>query len=371
MDIYAGLTVLMLSLGCGAFPYAHEARPYALVLGAVSMTMFCYAIIVEEKKNRAIALVGIWFGVAIIVGSHWFGCLALVPLILGELVRSWQRRKVDVVAWLVLTGGAATTVLYLPLLKAASAYRILPWKDAHPWGAFEALDFALEPCLIPLAVLMIAFAVVRFMFGETPPNPQLRSMPAPVFTCVVGLSLISFPGFLFGKLVTHVFLPRYVLFCTIGLLVLITGSIYSVVGTRAVWRIAAFSIIAMCVLLLRIHDLRLVAQYAHAEQSNLSDVALFSPQPSIPIVLSDDAGLFLRIEAHAPSSLRQRCLWVTDPGVVSMTGQSTTYLMIEGLRKWTRDPISDLSSFLTSYHRFYLISDPHGWIIQRMIESHA
>jgi len=218
---------------------------------------------------------------------------------------------------------------------------------------------------------MIFLAVVRFMAIEPQPNSQISSMPAPVFACVVGLALVSFPGLVFGKLITHVFLPRYVLFCTIGLLVLITQSIYSAIGTRVVWRMAAFLTIAACVLLLRIHDARLVVKYADGEQSSLADVAVFSRQPSVPIVLSEDEGLFLRLEAHAPSSLRQRCLWVTDPGVINVTGQNTTYLMIEGLRQWTRDPISDLSSFLSSNHMFYLISDPHGWMIQRMIETNA
>jgi hypothetical protein len=371
MDIYAGLIAVVLSLACGAFRFAHEARPYALVLGAVSMILFCWATIIEEQKNRMLVLLALWAGVAIVVGSHWFGCLALVPFILGELVRSRQVRTVDVWIWLALTTGAASIVLYLPLVTAASAYRSLPWKGVSPWDAFETFAFVLEPCLIPLTVLMTVFAVMRFVSDVPYGEQQLGSIPGPVFTCVIGLALISFPALLFAKLITHVFIPRYVLFCAIGLLVLISEGISSMIGTRALWRVVALLTITGCVLLMRIHEARIEVRHANRELSSLADIGVFSQESSIPVVLSDDEGLFLRLEAHAPTSLRRRCIWVTDPSVAGMASENTIYLSIQALRQWTRDPISDLSSFLSSYQRFYLISDPRGWMIQRLIEAHA
>ncbi len=374
MDIYAGLIALLLSLACGAFRYAHEARPYALVLAAVSMTLLCWAAIVEHRKNRALALLGMWAGIVIIVGSHWFGCLALVPLILGELVRSWQARKVDVAVWAVLTTGAATAAFYLPLVKAASAYRTFPWMGAQSWDAFDTFSVVLEPCLMPLAVLMIILLVVRFNSSVWPAHLQLDSIPTPVFTCVVSLALISFPGLVFGKLTTHVFLPRYVLFCTIGLLVLISGALDGMIGTSTVCRVLAFLTIAICVLVVRIHDARAEVIRTNSQLSSLADLTVFSQQPSIPIVLTDDESTFLRIQAYGSPSLRRRCVCVTDSSVPSISGQNTIYLSIEALRLWTRDPISDLRSFLKSHDQFYFVTSglaPKSWMIQRMFEAHA
>src|ERR1700690_3441554 len=127
-DIYTGLTIVMLCLACGTFRFAHEARPYAFVLAAGVMSLLCWSNVTDNKKNVAGALVGMWAGIVIAVGSHWYGCLVLVPLALGELVRTWQRGKFDPAVWSAQIAGAATVIIYLPLLKAASEYKALPYQ---------------------------------------------------------------------------------------------------------------------------------------------------------------------------------------------------------------------------------------------------
>jgi uncharacterized membrane protein len=371
MDVYAGFLVLALALGCEAFDYAHEARPYALVLAAVSLTLLSWTVIADRRRGRALALFGMWVGIATAVGSHWFGCLAVVPFILGEMVRSWQERKIDAGVWLVSASASATVLLYLPLLKGASAYRSMPWKGVHPWDAFEALAFVLTPCVIPLAVILVVCFVLRWVTKAS--DLRIPQVSAPVLTCIVTLALISFPAFVFAELVTHVLLPRYVLFCTIGLLPLLGETVDSLAGKSPACRVAACLVVASCVLLFRARDLKYEAGNANSEFSAIADLGAFSQQPSLPIVLGDEE-TFLRIEAHGSLPLRQRVVWVTDPSVPRMQGQNTFYLSIESLRLWTHDPIRDLSQFLNANDEFYYVEykyDPNSWLLRRMMEAHA
>jgi uncharacterized membrane protein len=374
LDIYAGFIALMLALSCGAFDWADETRPYAFVLGAVSVALCCWSVVVDHRKGRTLALLGMWVAIAIAVGSHWFGCLVSIPFILGEFVRNWEARKFDPGVWVVVITASATAILYFPLLKAASAYRAMPWIKAPLWSAFQTFDEVLGPCVIPLTVLLIVILIMRSASEATDVRSQVRSFPAPFFTCIVALSLISFPGLVLAKLVTHVMRPRYVLFCVIGLLALLSQAVENVVRASPARRIGACMILGLCVLLVRIHDLKETVRTAHSEMSAITDTGVFSQRPSVPIVFSDDEDTFLRIQAHGLPTLQQRTVWVTDSGAPKMTGQSTTYLSIEALRLWTHDPIRDLAQFLSEHDSFYYVEnrfEPNSWMLQRLIEDHA
>jgi len=369
-DVYTGLAVVALCLLCGTFPFAYDARPYALVLAADTLALVCWARIVDQRQRRKRALLGLFLGVAIAVGSHWFGFLVLVPLVLGETVRTWQKRSIDAQVWASLVASAGTALAYLPLLKAASEYRALPaWGGVRLGNVSDSFQLVLEPCMLPLTLLLVVSALAR-LFSAPPPKAEGSSVPRPVIIGVVGFALAPLAGFLVGKFVTHALQPRYVLLCTIGLLILVALAIRDAVRRVAIWMALAVSILGGCALVLR-YD-ALLGVPAGGDAMTFADVSIFSAKPNLPIVPGVD-GLFLRLEAHAPASLRARCIFPTDPDFVRLLHQNTSFLMTEALRRKTRLPITDLSSFLNSHPQFYLIdfaSSP-GWLVQRMLNDHA
>jgi hypothetical protein len=371
-DIYTGLTVVILCLACGTFRYAHEGRPYAFVLAAGAMSLLCWSNIADNQKNRAPALFGMWVGIVIAVGSHWYGCLVLVPLALGEFVRTWQRGKCDFTVWSVQIVGAATVITYLPLLKAASGYRALPYKPATLGDIVNVFSFFMEPCVVvPLTLFIIIAALARFMFGVPHPRLDHLSISTPVFISTAVFALVPFPAFFLGKLVSHGFLYRYTISSTIGLLVLLSLAIRSAVGRSAVWMTLAILIFGGYACLFRVDQV--LPLRANGDESLFASAAVFAAQPSFPIVPSDE-DLFLRLEAHGSASLRERCVYVTDPSSVRILHYNWVALTADAFRRWTRLPVRDLSSFLNSYHQFYVIGHLDGdrqWILRRMLEEHA
>ena len=369
-DVFTGLALVALCLQDGAFSLAYEARPYTLVLAADAMALVSWASLVEERPRRSVALAGLFLGIALAVGSHWFGFLVLVPLAFGEAVRTWQKRRIDATVWISMAAGAATAIAYLPLLPAASKYKALPWKGVAVGDISESFRLVLEPCLYPLALLLVSLAVARFLFGVR--APRLRGLPiaTPVFTCVATFALMPFAGFVVGRLLTHAFQPRYVLLCTIGLLIVVSLAIRDFGRRSAVWMALALSILGGYASFSRYRELS--GMPAGGDTAAFADASALSARPDLPVIPGDN-DLFLRLEAHGPASVRERCMFPTDPSFVRLLRQNTNFLMTEGLRQWTKLPIPELSTFLIAHPEFYVIQrgNSPGWLIQRMLEDHA
>jgi Dolichyl-phosphate-mannose-protein mannosyltransferase len=370
-DVYTGLALVALCLLCGAYPYAYYARPYALWLAASAMTLFCWATLVEERPPRRLALAGLFVGITVAIGSHWFGFMVLAPVLVGESLRTWQRRQADEGLWAVLFAAAGTGLAYLPLVKAAAAYKTLPWKGVALGDISASFQLVLEPCLVPLTLLLVILMVARPMFHVASVGPdQPLSIPAPVLLCVVTFALLPFLVFLVSKVVTHAFQPRYALLCTIGLLVLLALGLREAVSRRPLWMACAVLILSGYALVIQYHTIRGLP--AGGDPLAFAEASAFSAEPSLPIVPGMN-GYFLRMESHAPPSLRARCVFLSDPDMVRLLHQNTYFLMAEGLRRWTNLPIIDLSSFLRSHPRFYVIqlSCCPSWLVDRLLEDRA
>jgi hypothetical protein len=368
-DVFTGLVVVILSMVSGSFSFAYYARPYALVLAADALALVCWAKVVSDRKRHALALVGLFLGVTISVGSHWFGFLVMAPIALGEAIRTGQERRIDAPVWVALLAASATALSYLPLLQGAARYRALPWKGAVA-NLSDGFLFVLQPCLVPLTVLLLTLATARFLFGERAPRVNGSKFPTPVFVCIVVFALMPFAGFLAGKFVTHAYQARYVVLCALGLLPLIGLLVRDAVRRSTIWMALAVLLISGYAWLS--HYRVLSGLPAGGDDSAFANARVLSENPDLPVVPSD-AELFLRVEAHAPIAVRERCVFPTDPSFIRLLGQNTSFLMADALRHWTKLPIDDLPSFLKAHPRFLVIqraSTPSG-LMEWLVEDHA
>jgi hypothetical protein len=246
----------------------------------------------------------------------------------------------------------------------------LPWKGVNLADIPETFRMVLQPCLRPLTLVLVVAALARLVFGARPLKPNRPRMPAPVCIGVMIVALAPFFGFLVAKVVSHAFQPRYVLFSAVGLLVLVSLAIRGALRRNAIW-------MALAVLILdgyaSLHQFRELSSLpVGGDASTLADVSVFSTEPLLPIVPGTN-DLLMRMEAHGPVSVRNRCMFPTDPSWIRVLHQNTNFLMTEALRRWTHLPISDLSSFLNAHRRFYVVSPTttRSWLVQRLAEDHA
>src|SRR5262249_54365614 len=82
-----------------AYPYAHEARPYGLVLAFSGLALVAWQRAAEESGPRGLALTGLALMLTAAVHTHYYGVLLLGPLCAAELTRSYIRRRIDLAVW--------------------------------------------------------------------------------------------------------------------------------------------------------------------------------------------------------------------------------------------------------------------------------
>ena len=107
----------------GGFGYTLQIRPYGVLLGLFGVAMLSWQIAVRRDDHRACALVALALSLAAAINTHYYGFLFLLPLCAGELVRVWQRRRLDIPMIAAMGAGMSGVLFLLPFLKGAAEFR--------------------------------------------------------------------------------------------------------------------------------------------------------------------------------------------------------------------------------------------------------
>lgn len=146
-----GLIAALIVLSSQAVFYAHEARPYGVVLGLAAAALLCWQLR-GEPGGRTYATVGMTLSITLAVACHYYAVLILVPLALGEALRTVNRRRIDI----PVLAGFAVALLPLavaaPLIRGASTYSGTFWAD-FGWGSVVELNgWLFETAAVPSQV---------------------------------------------------------------------------------------------------------------------------------------------------------------------------------------------------------------------------
>ena len=117
-----GIMAITLILFGPVWEYSYEARPYGILMGAfmVALVSWQEATRIQDRgehRSRSLALCCMALGILGCVFSHYIGLIEIgFPLIVGEAVRSYYRRRID---WpLVATGLCCfpSVLLIMPMM---------------------------------------------------------------------------------------------------------------------------------------------------------------------------------------------------------------------------------------------------------------
>jgi hypothetical protein len=81
-----------------------------MVLGLSGIAVVCWDL-ASVARWRPIALLGLPLCLAGATATHLYAILMIVPLAMGELARTWERRRVD---WLVWVGLLPALLMFVP-----------------------------------------------------------------------------------------------------------------------------------------------------------------------------------------------------------------------------------------------------------------
>lgn len=231
----AGFAAMVLPSLTGAFYYAYEARPHAIVLGFGGLALVCWQMATEQPDSRWKIGFSVSFVGALVM--HSYALVLAVPFAIAELFRTWERRRVDLSIWISIAAPViAACAVNLPLMLA---YRkgigaaILPggkdFSELMPANLSQVAhfyEFLIQPCALIIVLLVILLAIARIRGdavwlapGSVIPNREI----------VLGLALMALPlyGVALGKLVHGPFFARYFLSALGGVSILIGLGLYS------------------------------------------------------------------------------------------------------------------------------------------------
>jgi hypothetical protein len=281
-----GLVAMLTPMLSGAFYFADEARPYGLVLGFAGLALLCWQTAAAGCK-RTLSLVGLCVCLASALCCHYYAVLCWIPFLLGEVVRTVIKKRIDVWIWASLILGLLPLVLLFRLINAAREYSSHFWAKPHWSMAFNFYRDLLTPAILMFVgmLLILAWCLRGGSPKISPPADEDSGLRAHESAAVFGFLLIPLVGIVLAKVVTGAFADRYVMPAVIGVSVVIACSISVIVKRQST---AGVMLAALSLTLFAIDTIKTYRQLrAEAEERAMLYRTLQSQaQGSIPVVIA-------------------------------------------------------------------------------------
>jgi hypothetical protein len=395
----AGVIAPLVLLTTQAYRYSYEARAYALVLAFVAGALLCWQSYTMDKRPRA-ALVGLALTGAAAVSCHYYALLALIPIALGEAVRTLREGHVDRRVWAALAATPVPLLVFLPLMASSMDFATVFWTvpygtslgGFYPWLlpgiAFEVV------VLLGLAVTVVALRRSRrTTTASTPTTPQLTLHE---LVAALGLALLPLVAVIIGELVTGAFTGRYAVPAVLGVAILIPAAIAYLFGSRAVPRIATAGIVVAIAFPLMAKDYHAATQWSASQNEWLRLVrtatsggdttvaglplaqgseATGSSSESDPVrtVVVAEPGAFTQLGAVAPPRLRKPLVYLADPDMaLKVRGTDSIERSLIGLAPLADLDVRPFEPYIAEHDRFTVLApSAPSWADWLMAELQA
>lgn len=368
---FYGLLAAIFPMLTGAYLYAYEARPYGMVLGFGALALLCWQS-AATNRFRTLSIVCLAASLAGALSSHYYGIFVVLPLILGEAVRTSARRRVDVFVWAAFAFAAAPLVWHLPLIARARDYSGTFWATPEWMQIPDFYSNLLGAAIIPLLVLLFFVGIyAAFRRDADSSNPATAAVAPPIYevAAAVGFILIPFVCVILAQFVTGAFTNRYALPAVIGF-----GVLIPFIAARS-FKNAALPAAALIVLFIGWFGL---TQYEAVREvsSNpyLKRARLFASerQTDLPIVAAEPH-TFIEFVHYGAPELTSRVVYLADPemSLKHMEHNSVERGMVDLLKPWFKLNVVDYQSFILSRPRF-LVYGKLGflnWIVPQLKEE--
>ena len=364
-----GLLAAMFPMMTTAYDYAREARPYGLELGFAALALVCWQR-ATESDNRLAALIGLWLSLAAAISCHYYGVLIVLPLVFGELLRTIARKRIDFAIWACFAGSALPLLPMLPLIQTAAKLSGDFWAPPNWLNVASFYNDLMYMTALPL-VAVVTIGVVAARFSRPAPavdSPAANTtFPTHELGAIIGFIALPFAGMLLAKFVTHAFTNRYVVVTVVGLGVLFSQAMYTML--RGEFRAAAL-IALLLVAWFGLLEVRQARAAAHLrDRLETSTVWLQTvDREDLPIVVADPH-TFIELSHYAPPVIASHLVYLADPDFARrLLGFSSLERgMLELIGPWFHMNVVPFEQFANSKAPFLIYGYPDlqrfSWVI--------
>jgi hypothetical protein len=353
-----------------AATYAYEARPYGLVLAFSALAYVCW----QRAPRHPGWVVGLALALAAATSSHYYTVLVFVPLAAGEIVRTWERRRIAIGVWIAFGVSTLPLLAWIPLIRTAQEFSAHYW--ARPSVAATSNTFVTLlsgvtlPALAAVAAAALSFAWYRRTDrGAALLEDDRAEVPASDWTVALLLAALPVLAFALAQ-ITNAYTNRYVLPATIGWCVLcarIPSHLARTVSTRRAVAAATVAVILLTAAR-QLVDARLIT----LATPTVPLLARLHGLPAEPhrIVITE-AVLYLQFAHYASAELRDRMLFAEMPErALAITGTNTGTDNIRRLGKFTEVQTEDFDSVVAAREPMYVYGRD-GWVMTLLRDSGA
>jgi mannosyltransferase len=312
----SALLAALVPLVTTAYMYAFEARAYGLELGCAGLALVCWQ--AGRGPRRLLWAAGLAVTLAATLSVHYYGILLLVPLALGEIVRSYERRRVDFLTWGAFGVAVLPLFAQLSIIRAGSGYSGTFWSPPQWLQVPDFYQDLLAPAVVPAAAILgLSFArsLVR-----TAPEPRQgvsdRLPPSSEIVAAAALALVPLFAVVAGKLVTGAFVNRYAIAAVIGIAALVGFA-------SSVWfrRLVVLQV-SSAIVVIAWFGLNQAREWSGPTGFSMpiSPVNITRPadwvrqahRPELPVVVAEPHS-FAMLSHYGDEDIRRRVVYLADP----------------------------------------------------------
>jgi hypothetical protein len=351
---------MTLPLASSAFYYATEARGYGIELGFCSLALLAWQRVTSSSSKRPWWLVTLFLACAMAVSSHYYAVIFIFALGLGELARTIQLRRLDILVWLSFLGGAVPVLIFLKTIRQASSYSSHFW--AVPiWGTL--MDYYLQ--LFGGLANILVVGAVPYLIMLLRPESREENYRAEIsrfstYEVVAWSSIAAIPLFtmILAKTVTHGYVERYAISAMVGAVVLLCHFGYAVAPRP---RCFALILCVVGLLYFTFHSIWTIRIDGLGVTTISEHMAILDSHTSQPLVIADITK-FHQSSFYAPRNQLQNVAYVADPQAsVEYIFKDTIDRGLLSLRPWFPLNVVPRQQFIATNRDFLVYSYFGSW----------
>jgi len=362
--VYAATGVFFF-MATHAFSYSYESRSYAFMLAFAMLSLVLWRAAIEGRR-RHLAAISLALTLAAGLSANYYCVLAFFPIAAGELVRTAERRKVELRVWLALAFGALPLFLYLPLINAAIA-NFGPYAWNKPTPEFLERAYVITLGEIGWLVLAVFNAAVVIYFYQRAKEGRTAPAVLPRREFVAVLTLILYPvlGYAVAIARAGMISPRLVVPLCYGVAIAFAVAAFRIFGRHAA---SAFVLLGLCFSwafarsLVNGNDFRL---------ENAAFERVIRTLPTSGTLLVSDSLLALPLQHYAPKEITSRMLFPFDVAAVRKhKGEDSPEQNLWAGRDHLPLKIVPLETVQKAHaSHYYLVGTRDDWLQRKLAED--
>ena len=191
-----------------------NARTYTFILALCTISLWFWQV-AAANNQWTLPLCGLFLSLSMALYSHFYAFFLFVPIVTGEIYRSFKIKRIAWPVWLALLLAAATFIPLIPLAARCTSLSKGFWSKPTLAVFLRSSYLFSSPALAVLMAFIISICVQYFrkkttcgQFARAKIYTE-RSPAAHEVVAAVGLTLIPILGFIIALCFTNAFTNRY------------------------------------------------------------------------------------------------------------------------------------------------------------------